>query len=237
MEAIIVLLTIIVGLAVLGIIIAFSPTLILTEIAVLTRSKKPFIHTVALISGISVPILLFSLAALTFVDPQTSYQLPSTRQVIGGIPLFDVLIGMVLIFTGIHLFKPRPNNEKAAKTSKINSEKMFSSKTLFWFGLIKMATSLSSIAAILIGVRYIKSLLGGEAVVQTVALFWMVAVSILPFLLIASMSRYFPKTFSRIKLTSDKVVGYNWRLIACAVMIGAGVIFIAAGIINHDQIG
>lgn len=232
MELLAAFVAVIIGLAILGIIVSFSPTLIITEIAVLTRSKKPFIDSVALIAGIAVPVLILTMLAFFFANPDKTYDLPSTKEIVGSIPILDIIIGIVLLFAGARLYKPK--SKKVEKTKEFKPEKLFSTKALFWFGLIKMSTSLSSLAAILIGVRYIKSLLTDDVVAQTVALIWLVAVSIFPFMLIASIQQYFPKTFMRVKASSDRIVGYNWRLVASVIMILAGIIFIITGVVNHD---
>jgi len=214
-----------------GIIVSFSPTLFLTEVAILTRSKKPFIHTVAFMAGISIPLILYIVLAILLTDANQHLQIPTARQVIGNIPIVSFLAGLLLFSAGLKL----KTNKQAARLTedshKETSDKLFESKTLFWFGLIKMGTSLSSIAAILLGVGFIKSFVTRGAF-QAVALIWFLAISLLPFVGIASLKRYAPTTFTRLQKSSDKVANYDWLKVLRWVFLVSGAYLTISGLVN-----
>jgi hypothetical protein len=121
----------------------------------------------------------------------------------------------------------QPSPDKAEE----HPEKIFHTKSLFWFGLIKMGTSLSSIAAILLGVSFIQSFVTRGAF-QTMALLWFLAISLLPFVGLASLKRYAPKTFSRLQKSSDKVANYDWLKVLRWVFLASGVILIASALMS-----
>lgn len=229
MGPIVLLAIVIFGLIILGIIVAFSPTLILTQVAILTRSKRPILDSAALISGILVPIVIYGALAYLFVDQITTFQLPSPRTTIASLPFIDVLAGVLLLIAGLRLRRPRQAQRAAAEAEQ--PHKLMSPKALFAFGLIKMATSLSSIAAILIGVQFIESYITGN-VWQAMALIGFMVISIFPFLLIASLQAYFPHVFQRVKSSSDRVAQLDWISILSWMLILAGTGFVASGLLN-----
>lgn len=229
MDLIIAFLYIALGLIFLGIVIAFSPTLVLTELAVLTQSKTPLKHTVAYIAGISIPVIIFSLISLAVVNPDITIQVPGTKQILRSIPLTDIFVGLIILIYGIKLKISAPQTK-----SKFNSLKLLNTKTLFWFGAIKMATSLTSIAAILYAARFLKTNTT-ESLQQVFGVFWLLCVSIMPFVLIALSKQFSPKSFIKIQAYSDRLTDMNWRLIIALALITGGFILIFTGIYNIDN--
>lgn len=233
MEVLSVLIVSFVLIALLGVVVAFSPTLVVTELAVLTRSKQPVLHTVAFIAGIAVAVTIFCLAATLFVDPAKDIDIPNTREVLGRVPLMDIIIGVLLLAAGRHFLKtPSPTVEVEAK--KFKPERLLSARTLFWFGFLKMATSLSSIAAILVASRFIKTTLD-QGSLQFAAIVWLITISILPFVILVTLQQYRPEIFQRIQAASDRATGLNWRRIIAWTLIVAGAYFLVGGVINRDQ--
>lgn len=215
-------------LALLGIVIAFSPTLFVTEIAVLTRSKEPFYHTLFLILGIASSVTMISLLALLCIDPRAEIVLPSSNELLSMIPLTDILIGILLLFTGLRLLRPPGEHTKSTKTY---SQYVASPKTLFWFGFIKMSTSLSSLAAIIFASRFIKTYYSFNTA-QFAAVLWLVAISLLPFILLIVAKQYRPQIFSKIQHSSDRATTFNWRRIIAGVVLLASIWFMVIGIKN-----
>lgn len=214
-----------------GIIVSFSPTLFLTEVAILTRSKRPFIHTIAFMAGISIPLILYAGLAIALTEAGQHFQIPTARQVIGNIPIVSILAGLLLFGAGLRLKTSKQATKSHEDNHKETSDKLFESKTLFWFGLIKMGTSLSSIAAILLGVGFIKSFVIRGAF-QAVALIWFLAISLLPFIGIASLKRYAPTTFTRLQKSSDKVASYDWLKVLRWVFLVSGAYLALSGVAN-----
>lgn len=213
------------GLLILGMVIAFSPTLIFTEIAIITKSKQPFKLSIALIAGIAVPIVALVLLAVLLYDPNTEFEVPKTSEVLSITPLIDVTVGIALIIAGSRIGKgPK-------KESNFNPEKLFSFKTMFLFGAIKMATSLSSIAAILIAARFLKTTTS-DSTQQLLGVVWLVGAALLPFILILLVNYFSPASFAKIKMHSEKISELNWsRILALTLTVG-GIGLIVFGIIN-----
>lgn len=221
----------VISLLLYGIIVSFSPTLFLTEVAILTRSKRPLIHTVAFMAGISIPLVLYIGLAIVLTEAGQHLQIPTARQVIGNIPIVSILAGLLLFGAGLRLKTGKQTAKISQDTHKDTSDKLFDTKTLFWFGLIKMGTSLSSIAAILLGVGFIKSFVTRGAF-QAVALVWFLAISLLPFIGIAGIKRYAPTTFARLQKSSDKVASYDWLKVLRWVFLVSGAYLALSGLVN-----
>ncbi|QQS26711.1 hypothetical protein IPM44_03245 [bacterium] len=211
-----------------GAIVSFSPTLFLTELAILTRSKRPLIHTIAFMTGISIPIILYITLAVVITDAGNNFTIPNTREVIGSLPIVSIIAGILLFSSGLRLKTDRGVENESEEVTKESPERLFRTKTLFWFGLIKMGTSLSSIAAILLGVSFIKSFVT-RGVFQAVALIWFVVISLLPFLSIAGLKRYAPKIFARLQRSSDRITDFNWLKVLRWVLLASGIYLITYG--------
>lgn len=214
-----------------GAIVSFSPTLFLTELAILTRSKRPLIHTIAFMAGISIPIILYIALAVVITDAGNNFTIPNTREVIGSLPIVSIIAGILLFSSGLRLKTDRKVANESEEVTKESPERLFRTKTLFWFGLIKMGTSLSSIAAILLGVSFIKSFVT-RGVFQAVALIWFVVISLLPFLSIAGLKRYAPKTFARLQKSSDRITDFNWLKVLRWVLLASGIYLITYGVLG-----
>ncbi len=216
---------------VLGIIIAFSPTLFITELAILTRSKRPLIQSIAFITGISLAVLLFCIVALLLFDPAKQLTIPSTREVIHSTPAADMIVGVLLLVFGVKLLRPKVSEDSLSQQHSPKAGTLLSTKALFWFGFIKMATSLSSIAAIILATRFIMtSVATGGMRAASVA--WLVVVAVFPFVLILLWQQYWPERFAKVQRVSDRVVGVNWRRVIAITMVGFGGYFIINSLLH-----
>jgi hypothetical protein len=225
------ILTTVAFISILGIIVAFSPTLVITELTILTRSKNAVLQTIAFIAGIALAVTLFCLVAMVFVEPSKQITLPSTRDVVSSVPILDVLIGIVLLVAAFRVLRPNP--KPTAKSLGFKPEKLLSTKTLFWFGFIKMATSLSSIAAILLASRFIMTSVG-TGTLQVASVLWLIAVTIFPFVLILLLKQYRPTSFAKIQNASDRAVNLNWRRVIAFVLAVVGCYFVLSGLVHFN---
>lgn len=227
MEELLILILIIFVLSFLGMVVAFSPTLVITEVTVLLKSKNPFWHTIALISGISLAIVIYSFIATLAIDPSEQITIPFGEDKFDSTPIIDALTGLGLILLGIKFLKePKKHTSK----SRFKPENLLNTKTLFWFGLLKMFTSISSLVAIILAARLIKTFLH-HGTTQFIAVFWLIVVSILPFVLIAAAKAYKPGIFKRIESSFEFLKLKNWRKIICTSAIIVGALFVFSSVI------
>jgi hypothetical protein len=224
MDSLVTLLYVTIALLVLGVLLAFSPTIILTEIAVLTKSKKPFLYSVFFIAGVAAPILLFGAIAVLFIDPSSNFTIPQTKHILKILPVLDVLIGILFIIAGIQVGKKRSHQAKKEITA---DDVIFSTGKLFWFGFLRTATRLSGLAAILLAAQLIKQNLD-TGISTVVSLVWLVIIAITPLVVLLLLQRSDSKYFVKIASYSDKVASLSWRKI-----ISIGLIVVGTGMILY----
>jgi hypothetical protein len=233
MEQLLTIISLIVLLALLGIIVAFSPTLVLTEITVLLKSKKPVVHVMALISGIALAVAIVTSVAVTLLQPSTEINIPVLRDSMRGGPFIDLLIGILLCVIGWYGLR-RIASHQEKKPSKLSAENLLTTKKLFFFGLAKMATSVSSIIAIVFAARFIKEVTR-SSLSQFAAGLWLVAIAVTPFVILALMYYLRPSSFDLLqdKLRQSKSANVQYIVFSLCIALGAALILLA--ILHRDQ--
>lgn len=212
---------------ILGIVTAFSPTLFFTELAVLTRSKNAFRQTTIFLLGIATPISLLVLAYNFLLSPNTSYDididLPSAEQILSAVPLLTLVVGIACIATGIWLrfFHGKQTDDN----KKHHSLNIMRSSVLYWFGCIHMGLSLSTIAGVLLGANLVKTLLHSPPL-QAIGFIWLIAMVMLPFVSIMAIYFLWPKAFTRIQATSDRLAAFNYYPLAAYAFFVLGVVLV-----------
>lgn len=226
MESIEAVLYITLALLVLGVLLAFSPTIIITEIAVLTKSNKPFLHSLCLMAGVATPITLFGIFAVAFIDTTARIPIPSTRHILDILPILDVFIGVLFIIGGMQL---RKDAEKPRLHSATKDVTVFTSSKLYWLGCIRTATRLSGVAAILLAAQLIKQN-SSSGVYSLIGVAWLVIVALAPLIFLLMLQRSDSKYFAKITTYSNKVASLSWRKIISYIIIIIGILMIFYGI-------
>lgn len=215
------------GLLLLGILLAFSPTVVITELAILSKSKKPIEHTIFLMLGVAIPIVIMTALAFFLVDPDAEYSVPQTRHILELLPFLNVIIGALFIIAGLRIGgrgKKATEPMKQEKTATI-----LNSKKLFWFGFIRTATRLTGIAAILMAAQLLKR--NYESGVFTfVGIAWFAVVALAPLIVLLIMQRLNSRTLQRINTYSERVASISWRRVAANILLVAGIAFIIYGL-------
>lgn len=213
--------------AILGLVVAFSPTLVITELAIMTRSKKPIAHGIAMASGIALATGICALVAIAVIGPEYDTFLKFREKPLQLNPLIDTVVGLLLVLAGVQMLRQRATGNKP---SFIKAEKLVTSSTVFWFGFLKMATSLSSVGATWLAVRLVMSHTHSPTL-QTLLIAWLIAVAMVPFLYIVYLKAYKPSSFDKIQQLSDRMVALNWRRIFAWVLVASGMFLVAQGLI------
>lgn len=213
------------SLLILGWVIAFSPTLIMIELAILTQSKNPIYLTALFISGLITPVILFVLFAMFTVGQDPHVNIFGNKHAIELSPLLDLLAGVTLIVVGIIMYR----GDDVRSLDAVETEKLLSGKKLYWFGAVKMATSVSSLAAIIIAANLLKDYTN-EVAFQAAGIVWLVIAVCLPFIVIPVIMMYHPKLFKRLQQYSNRVTRFNWSKVIAIGFITVGVGLAVIGI-------
>ncbi|HSX53635.1 MAG TPA: GAP family protein [Patescibacteria group bacterium] len=202
-----------------GLLIAFSPMLIITDLLIVLKSKRPLLHTVVLLGSVALPLLLLSLVAAIFIKPDSDISLRGLAEKISLPPLVDILIGITLIIYAIKRFRRfkyhSPDSVKTAKIGKAPPSKLM---PLFMFGFFKTLLSVTNIFAILFVTKLITSN-KLDPLLALLILFWTIAVGIIPFLIIIYYQKNRRQYLIRLQNKIDNILTDNIQLY---LMIGLG---------------
>jgi hypothetical protein len=167
--------------SVAGLFIAFSPMLIITDLLIVLKSKKPLLHAAVLLISIATPLILLCLLASQFIKPETTISISAVNAKLNIPPFINFLLGWILLAIGFQKFrelKYRPLQQ----ATKLQKPKTPPSKLvpLFIFGFMRTLFSLTNVLAIL----FVTKLIVSNKLNPLLALFivlWTLAVGMVPF--------------------------------------------------------
>jgi hypothetical protein len=208
----------------LGLIVAFSPTIVFTELAVILKSKRPILASIALIAGVGVALISLVIISIIIFNPSQQIDIPSTREVLKLVPLLDIVAGILLIWGS-----RRYSVNKQTKSG--TSGNVLGPKSLFWFGLIKMLTSLSTLGAIIIAVRLLETHVA-SGFWLIIATAWLLIVAMLPFVILVLIKLFKPEKLIKLENASKKMDTINWRQLFSKLMLWLGILLIVYGLFS-----
>ena len=211
----------------LGIVVAFSPTIVMTELAIIAKSKNPLVASLALIGGVTSAIVLLVALWLFAIDPYQEIRIPTTRDVLLVAPVLDIFAGIALIWGSKKLIANRDSQDKSVTSDKTHDT--IRPISIYWFSFLKMITSLSTIGATLLAVRLLKSNVDG-GIWLILATLWLLVVAIAPFLYLLLLRITKPDKFNSVISATKKFEGIDWRLIISRLMLWCGIFLIVFGL-------
>lgn len=231
MNELISLLTVCLAVIFAGLFVAFSPVLIATELAVISRPQSSLGHVIALVAGIATPIIALVLLAALFLDPyqEVDMKIAQLRLSINVAPLVNMFAGILLIGLGLWL-NQRPT-DRPKRVKRFSVDKLVTKTSLYWFGLLRMLLSLTSIAVLLVAMRYIKTNITNN-VMQMVLSLVLIGIVLLPFVGIILLHVKDPSRFVRIQQATTAMSRINYQKLlanACSV---TGVLLILIGAVT-----
>lgn len=138
----------------LGLFVAFNPSLIALNFYIVLKSKQPLRDTLYLVCGVAIPWILVALAAYFWLDAQSTSHL---RDHLAGVdipPLIDTLFGFALIsYAGHRAYRARqPKTAKSAFTERA-SRIIMSPTSIFTFAIARSALGITHLLAIVVVAR------------------------------------------------------------------------------------
>lgn len=213
-----------------GLFIAFSPMLIITDLLIVLKSKRPILHAIVLLVSIAIPLFLLAIVASTFIKPDTNISLSSVNDKLNIPPLITLTGGLILAIVGFKNFrqlKYRPLKPGAeVKTGKKPPTKIL---PLFIFGFMKTLFSLTNVFAILFVTKLIVSnkLSPGLALLIVA---WTIAVGLVPFFAIFYYQKNRHDYLLRLQANLDA------RMSANVKAYGYGGLTVIGGILAVDSV-
>lgn len=167
-----------------GLFIAFSPLLIITDMLIVLRSRRPLLHTGILLMSIALPLIVLGIAASFVIKPDTAIDLKAISVKLSVPPLFTLLLGCILGGMGYSRLG-RLRHEKGIKHPPKKSMKPPPAKLLplFTFGFMKSLLSVTNIFAILLVTKLIVTQ-NMNPLGALIILFWTIAIGLIPFFIV-----------------------------------------------------
>jgi hypothetical protein len=215
-----------------GLFIAFSPILIVTNLLIVLRSKRPIFHAVVLLASIVLPLLLLCGIATFALESEADIGLKELSSNLSLPPLANVFIGIVLLVFALRKFKQLKyaplEPKKVAKPSK---QLPTGAVPLFIFGFMKTLLSLTNIFAILFVTKLV-TVNDLAPLLALLVLFWTIAVGMIPFLIIIYYRKNRRADLLRFQNKVDTILQENIKLYLLIGLGGLGVAMAAVGLIH-----
>lgn len=187
---------------ILGFLIAFSPMIVIVNVLVILKSKRPILRTLVLMAGMAAPLIIVSVLAYRFLEPNSQVSLRGITDKISIPPLFDLALGVWLASLAIKRWQYSKQHDKPKKSADLIMKKPPDKLSgLFGFAFIKSTLSATNIFAVLVVAKTLITHSIDEPLAAIIIL-WVILVGLLPFLIILYL--YFFK-HERLELLSDQV--------------------------------
>lgn len=212
----------------LGIMIAFSPLLIMVNMIIVLTTKRPILNALVLIAGVAAPLLLIALIAQAVIDPSTTISLGSIAERIQLPAIIDLALGVVLIVFGLKHASSYRSDEKTSDISTLQPP-TDSLKSLFAFGFFKSLLSVTNVFAILFVIKLTKVYQLGPAV-GLLALFWTITIGLLPLFMALYYHRFRPHQLKKFSRKLNEMLNTNIQLMVVIASLIIGSYFCISGL-------
>lgn len=222
-DFVIVFVSTLVSLVVLGVIAGFSPTLYIAQVAVASKTKA-LSYSIALMCGVvAAIILLIVLFQVIHLDTLLSF-IDTTVRALTVSVIFNILIGVALIYGGFHYLYNRDLQKN--KNEKVKLKKASGFTGLAGLGFVRTFLSVTGVTATYIAGNVIADVSVGLAERLVYTLIFLV-VTIIPFAVIMILINKNPARLNAItEATRTLLERLNYRLVAgvAAIIFGSSIV-------------
>lgn len=210
----------------LGLFIAFSPMLIMVNLLIVLKSKRPILHAVALILGIITPLLIVAWIGLQFINPDSQISISSISASLQIPPLIDISFGLALFGVAIKQMLKPPELFAKASEFKIPTDTF---GAMFAFGFMKSLLSATNLFAILVMVKLIiESSL--NPMLDLIILLWTLAVGLIPFAIVLYYHRFRKGYLLKLNKKLNEIMARNLRRVVIVGLYAVATMFTLAGL-------
>ncbi len=228
MENLLKLMVLVLELSFLGIFVAFNPLLLISELVIILKSKKPLLNTLIFMIGVATPLILFALVGAVIFQEDTYLQ--PFHSSIQLSPVVNIAIGIILILIAIRQFIN--HQDLPAKTAEAfkKSTASLSYASIFSFAFFRSALSFTSIIGILAATKLIKEYTDNYILIL-LGVFWTICIGMLPFLGLLGASLKRPDALKFLEQRVDPILNKNYKASIKWICLILGIYFIAKGLI------
>ena len=212
----------------LGLMIAFSPLLIMVNMIIVLTNKRPILNALVLIAGVAAPLLLIAILAQAFIDPSDTFSLGSIVEKIQLPALIDILLGVSLLALGLKRAASYKND--GTPPGHIDLQPPTDNlRSLFAFGFFKSLLSATNIFAILFVIKLTK-VNNLSPALGLLALFWTIAIGLVPLFMALYYHEFRPERLKQLNRRLNDILSTNIQLIIVIASLSAGAYFLLTGI-------
>ncbi len=214
-------------LTLLGILIAFNPSLIIVNFLVVLKSKRPLRDALILISGVMIPLLLIAVIASFWLEPDSAFDLRGFSSKLKIPPVIDLIFGLaLLIYASSIRFRQRRPATKKSRANLISKP-----ASIFGFAFLRSCLSITNLLAALV-IAKILVVSDPSPLAFILGIAWAFFIGATPLLAAPYMQKYQPDRVQRARVYIDRIwYGDHSSLISIALaIIGLG--FLVHGALN-----
>lgn len=205
----------------LGVLVAFNPMLLVTELAIILKSKRTIINATAFALGIISPLIIIAMIGALVFNQDTQFS--AFKHSVSLPPLLNIVIGAILLLIGLRLrFFPNSTRTKSAPSPDL------SLGSLYLFACFRSALSFTSIVGIITATKIIKDYTDNYFLVL-LGLLWTICVGMLPFFGLIGYSLKRPDSVEYLEERINPIVNRSYRPVVIWVCLVLGSCLISIG--------
>ena len=212
----------------LGLLIAFSPMLIVVNLLIVLKSKRPILHAVALILGILSPLILVAGIGFLFINPSTDISLGSISAHFHLPPIIYMVFGASILSLAMRQALKPPRQFAKVSEFHIPNDNFWA---LYGFGFMKSLLSATNLFAILVVVSLIvQSSL--NPMFDIIILVWTLAVGMIPFGIVLYLHRFREGFLVKLNKRLNQIIARSLRRLIIVSLYCLGSFFIFKGLLG-----
>ena len=217
---------------ILGLLIAFSPMLVIVNVLVVLKSKRPILRTIVLMAGIVLPLVIIAYLGLTFIDASSHVSLRGLNEKISIPPAINLLFGAWLLGLAAKRYSYVQTHKAPKKPSSLKiknpPDKLLN---LFIFAFLKSTLSVTNLFAMLA----ITQLVIINSVKQpslTLAIIWAILIGLIPFGIILYSYYFRHEQLEKLSAQIDALSRRNLDAVINLALATVGGFFFINGLIH-----
>jgi hypothetical protein len=213
----------------LGLLIAFNPSLIVLNFFLVLKSKTPVRDTLMLTAGVLIPLIIVSLIFVFWLKPDSSFDIGGLFSNIKIPPLIDLIFGLSLItYASLRYSRRRLHAAHQSAISNKAKQLIASPSSIFSFGLIRSSLSITNLLAVAVICKTIV-LSDARPIVGVLFLVYGLAIGMMPLLAPTYLYKYTPRSLERFRNLIDNMLARDISMLVTIILAIVGLGFLIHG--------
>lgn len=220
----------------LGLLIAFSPSLIIINLLLTLKSAKPIRDTIVLIAGAILPLIILLLVLIFWVQPDGSFRLGHSLSQYGIPPLIDLLVGLSLLgYAAWRRFGRQAVIKKPKGMSERTKKMIANPSSIFSFAFVRSSLSVIRLLAVIYLAKTIV-LSGRRPIVEFLATVWVIALAMAPLIAAPFLYKYRPQVLETTQAGIDRLMARDLSNIVTLIITLVGAWLTVHGFLQLDGV-